>query len=40
LYRSADKKGDILDYMTSHGFKLLSASAQSGGQEENLIFER
>lgn len=40
LYRGAASKGEVLDFMTSAGFKLVSAERQSHGQEENLTFAR
>jgi FkbM family methyltransferase len=38
LYRGAASKNDVLEFMSSAGFKLTSVEKQSHGQEENLTF--
>ena len=40
LYKTSDKKTEVLAYMKSVGFTLKETHSQSYGQEENLIFER
>ena len=40
LYRGAASKGEVLEFMSSAGFRLVSAEKQTHGQEENLTFAR
>jgi FkbM family methyltransferase len=40
LYKGGARGDDIVSFLTARGFCLVSAEAQSHGQEENLLFER
>src|SRR5438309_7822870 len=39
LYSGAASKREVLEFMSSAGFRLASAESQTHGQEENLTFE-
>jgi FkbM family methyltransferase len=39
-YAGSAAKDEIVSYMLGHGFKLVSATAQTDGKEENLAFIR
>ncbi len=39
-YAGSAGKEEIVPYMAGHGFRLVSATAQTGGKEENLTFIR
>jgi FkbM family methyltransferase len=40
LYVGASKKEDVVNYMKARGFLLVSATPQTRGKEENLLFRR
>jgi len=39
LYKGSPSKDEVLSFLTTAGFKLVSMELQSEGQEENLTFE-
>jgi FkbM family methyltransferase len=40
LYRGAASKDEVMEFMSSAGFRLVATEVQAYGQEQNLTFER